>query len=192
MIKKIEEWVRNKLHFPAIFLAKTGLNPNTITLISLGIYIIAVLSIISGRDSLGGVIALVALLVNGLDGPLARVTGKTSKFGAFLDSIVDKAAETLLYFSIFILFFRNNNFGGMFVAFIALSMSVMVSFIRARAEVLGFECEVGFINPIRMGILITGVIIHQPFLILVIMVLLMIFTIIDRIVHIWSQARTTT
>jgi CDP-diacylglycerol---glycerol-3-phosphate 3-phosphatidyltransferase len=93
----------------------------------------------------GGVFTLLTGLCDTLDGTLARALGETRKFGAFLDSVLDRYTELIIYLGIWCYFYRQ----GATKPLISLTMllilfgSLMVSYTRARAEALGVRCLVG-------------------------------------------------
>ena len=93
---------------------------------------------------LGGVLTLLAGLLDTLDGSLARATGQSEKFGAFLDSVMDRYAEFIIYLGIWFYFYRNDA-RAVYLLLIVLILfgSLMVSYTRARAEGLGERCPGG-------------------------------------------------
>ncbi len=136
-------------------LAKAGITPNAITAMGLLLNIAAAaMFIYAGFASsraffyvgLAGGIVLFAGLFDMLDGRLARVGNMVSKFGAFFDSVMDRYSELFSLFGIVVLFIQKGYFWSAVAAFIAMVGSVMVSYVRARAEGLGIECKVGFMQ----------------------------------------------
>jgi CDP-diacylglycerol--glycerol-3-phosphate 3-phosphatidyltransferase len=97
-----------------------------------------------GAFTPGGILVLVAGLFDALDGSVARVTGRTSTFGAFFDSTLDRLSEAVIYLGLLIYFVGQPD-GRLEVVLIYVSIvaSLMVSYTRARAEGLGLECRVG-------------------------------------------------
>lgn len=98
----------------------------------------------------GGLVILVSSLFDMMDGRLARVSGKTSLFGALWDSTLDRYSELVSLFGISLVFIRADQDGEWFwmgvVTFTAMVGSVMVSYVRARAEGLNVECKVGLMQ----------------------------------------------
>ncbi len=94
----------------------------------------------------GGLFTLLTGLLDTLDGSLARNTGQSKKSGAFLDSVLDRYSELIIYLGIWFYFYRNGGTGPFFSITILLILfgSLMVSYTRARAEGLGVKCLVGF------------------------------------------------
>ena len=94
------------------------------------------------------------------DGALARATGRTSTFGALLDSVVDRTTESIVLLGLLVFFVRESSLEGAVLVYLALAGSVMVSYVRARAEGLGVPCSVGIMaRPERVVTLGAGVII---------------------------------
>jgi len=137
-------------------IAKTGLTPNAITVIGFIITIFASAILIAGAElgqrgearyiTLFGLVLLLAGLFDMLDGQLARRTGKMTVFGAFFDSIIDRYSEMIMFFGIAYYLVSYDYFLSGIFAFIAMIGSIMVSYARARAEGLGYECKVGMMQ----------------------------------------------
>ena len=127
----------------ARFMERVGLTPNAVTLIGLliaagGAWLVAV-----GQWHIGGAVALFGGVFDMFDGALARMTGRASKFGALLDSVVDRVAEAVTLFGILAYYLISDNDLGAALAYAAIIGSIMVSYMRARSEGLGIDCKVG-------------------------------------------------
>lgn len=154
--EKIKSTAYRELN-PIIFLLKkTGITPNGITAIGLLITSLATVILIVGAE-LGergdyryiawfGVVTLFAGVFDMLDGSLARATNKMSKFGALFDSVLDRYSEMIMFFGIAYYLVAQHYFLSSVFAFIAMIGSIMVSYVRARAEGLGTECKVGMMQ----------------------------------------------
>ncbi len=119
------------------------LTPNHITYGGLLISMLAGISF-AYFPLLGGVLTLLTGLLDTLDGSLARATGQSKKFGAFLDSVLDRYTELIIYLGIWFYFYRNNaQTPYSLLILLILFGSLMVSYTRARAEGLGERCLVG-------------------------------------------------
>jgi archaetidylinositol phosphate synthase len=124
--------------------AATGLSANFWTAVGLGLSIVAggiYASPALGIDRFfaavtGGMVLLIAGFFDMVDGSVARITGKTTKKGAFLDSSFDKIAETAIFLGIAVGGLANPSW-----AMLALALSLLVSYTRARAESLGVELK---------------------------------------------------
>lgn len=135
---------------------KIGITPNGITVIGFIITILAAAILIVGAElgernnpkylTLFGIVLLIAGVFDMLDGQLARKTGNMTVFGAFFDSIIDRYSEMIMFFGIaYYLVSFDYLLSGIF-SFIAMIGSIMVSYARARAEGLGYECKVGMMQ----------------------------------------------
>ena len=137
-------------------MVKIGLTPNAITSIGFIITIFAAEILIYGAEtarrndpkyiSLFGAVLLLAGVFDMLDGQLARKTGKITVFGAFFDSIIDRYSEMIMFFGIAYYLVSFDYFLSGIFAFFAMIGSIMVSYARARAEGLGYECKVGMMQ----------------------------------------------
>ena len=141
-------------------LARLNPNPNLISVIGLSINIFAALLYGYGRFFLAGLVMIAANIFDMLDGRLARLTGRVTKFGAFLDSSLDRLSDMVVFLGIIIFYSRDTQFHSTLYAALtgaALIGSVMVSYTSARAESLIPKCDVGFLRrPERVVLLILG------------------------------------
>ncbi len=196
-------------------MARVGLRPDHLTWFGLAASLLAGLAFSVGRFRTGASLACLAGLCDILDGQIARTTQTVSRFGAFLDSTLDRIAEAAMllgiagYFVIQLVDMSMNpervaaNLShGLepityaiigFVAALALVGSFMVSYTRARAEGLGIECRVGwFERPERLILLIVaGFAGLGPVLpaVLLLLVALSFATAFQRMAHVWKHTR---
>ncbi len=106
---------------------------------------------------LGGGVALGASFFDVLDGRVARLRGRGTKFGAYLDSTMDRYSDMLLYLGLLLLYARLDSTPHMVLVWVAAFGSFMTSYARARAESLVAGCEVGFLErPERIVLLVAG------------------------------------
>lgn len=124
-------------------LAKRKIHPNSLTLAGFVITCMAAVALSKGSLRTGGLLILLGGLCDGIDGNLARSTGKTTRFGALLDSVIDRYSEFVMFLGIAAYFILLKNHFILIVTFMALCGSIMVSYTRARAESLGFESKAG-------------------------------------------------
>ncbi len=170
------------------FLNRTGLTPNAITLLglagtSIGAYIIA-----QGKMTTGGIVLLLSVLVDALDGTMARLRGESNDFGGFVDSVSDRYAEFITFGGLLYFFASQENYNGVVVTFAATAGSVLVSYVKARAEGLGFTAKVGILTRVeRYFVLIPLLIFNQPFLAAVVIAVLGNITAFQRILHVRAQ-----
>jgi CDP-diacylglycerol--glycerol-3-phosphate 3-phosphatidyltransferase len=141
------------------------LTPNHITYGGLLISMLAGLSFIY-VPLLGGALTLLTGLLDTLDGSLARATGQNKNFGAFLDSVLDRYTELMIYLGIWFYFYRNSADTSFYLLLILLILfgSLMVSYTRARAEGLGERCLVGFFQRGERIILLGAAGVLNPFI----------------------------
>jgi CDP-diacylglycerol--glycerol-3-phosphate 3-phosphatidyltransferase len=148
--------------------------------------------VVVARGSLrqGGVFLLLAGLCDVLDGDVARRLGKASAFGAFIDSMLDRASEFAYFGGILLFVVRGPGSYSYYepvVILLALAGSVLTSYARARAEGLGIECKVGVMErPERVGLLAFGLIAGYRFLMAVMILLAVtsLYTVIQRVRHV--------
>jgi len=142
-------------------LTKWGVNPNSLTLAGVVITFFATVAFFMRSPRLGGFLVLLGGLCDAIDGSLARNAGKASRFGALLDSSVDRYAEFVMLFGIGGYFLMVADYVNSTVTFLALCGSFMVSYTRARAESLGLAAKVGMMQrPERIVFLGAGALIH--------------------------------
>lgn len=143
-------------------LASFGVRPNAVTI--MGFFLTAGVGVVlaSGRLQLAGILLIFTLAFDAVDGTLARLTGTTSSFGAFLDSTLDRWAEVALYGGLMVHFLGIDQDAGVLLAAAAMAASLLVSYTRARAEGIGVSCTEGLLTRFeRMVILIAGLIAGQ-------------------------------
>jgi CDP-diacylglycerol--glycerol-3-phosphate 3-phosphatidyltransferase len=171
-------------------LSKSGITPNAITFINLALNIVAAYVIATGHFLLGGVLVLVSGLFDLLDGALARFTKQTTKFGAILDSTVDRISEAAILCGLLIWYLARGGRLEIVLIFAALIGSFLVSYVRARAEGLGWQCQVGlFTRAERVIVLAIGLLINQIFIALCVLVVFVFTTVAQRLVYLWKQGK---
>ena len=178
---------------PAIvrFLSRTGITPNTLTIVGFLVSLGAAALILTGNQFAAGFVVIAAGFFDMLDGSLARNTDQVTRFGGILDSTLDRLSEASLMVSIIVVFGIDGSIPGIWITSIALVSSMMVSYIRSRAESAGIDCEVGiFTRPERIVILAIGLLLSgfdNALLITIgIISFFSIFTIIQRLLHAWK------
>ena len=135
-----------------------------------------------------------------LDGALARATSRSTKFGAFLDSTLDRLSEAVLLLGILLLYLAQPSIPvlyselpsntGVWLVYLTLVGSVLVSYSRARAEGLEIKCEVGiFTHAERVIALALGLLLNQVFIALCVIAALAWVTVIQRFIHVRLQTR---
>jgi CDP-diacylglycerol--glycerol-3-phosphate 3-phosphatidyltransferase len=174
----------------AAFLAPTGIPPNIITWLALFLNLWAGILFAAGRFAAAGGMMLLAGLCDLLDGPVARRQGRVSLFGAFLDSILDRYADLILFLGLLVYYSHVNRFGYAILAGAAMAGSVMVSYSKARAESLVPTSEVGFWErPERLVLMILGALTNRMDVVLWILAVGPNITVIHRILHTWKETK---
>ena len=128
------------------WLNRLGLAPNTFTLIGLAGTAVAAYALARGSLVVGGAMVLAMSLVDALDGPMARMRGTFSPFGAFVDSVSDRYSELIVYGGLAVYYVSRENDIMLLWVFAAAAGSVLVSYVKARAEALGFGAGVGVLT----------------------------------------------
>ena len=136
----------------------------------------------------GGIGVLVAGLMDIFDGALARQTGQVSRFGAVLDSTLDRFSEGVVLLAIIFVLTRDGSELGAVLAGTTLMLSFSVSYIRARAEGMGVECSEGwFTRTERVIVIALGLIFNQLIIALSIVSVLSLITATQRLYVTWRK-----
>ncbi len=166
-------------------------SPNAITLAGLAVTIGAAVLIALGILLPAGIVLLVAGSLDILDGAVARVSGRVHRYGAFLDSTADRYGEGAVYVGLLYLFLvRQHQDVQVFLIVASLLGSLLVSYVRARAQSLGFKCDGGwFARPERVVLTALGLVLGQLTIVLWLLAAGTNLTAIQRIFSVWSQHR---
>lgn len=173
------------------FLARYRLGPDALTVAGLVTHLLFAWLIATGQMTAAGIaIALISPL-DALDGALARKLGRSREgFGAFLDSTLDRFAEIVLFGGFIYYYLQLGDTLWLGVAYAAVTGSLMVSYTRARAEALGYECKVGILTRVeRYVVLIVFLILNLPAVALAILAFFTYVTAGQRMLHMWRQTR---
>jgi CDP-diacylglycerol---glycerol-3-phosphate 3-phosphatidyltransferase len=171
------------------FFNRLGLTPNAMTMLGLlgntvGAYFLA-----RGEMLTGGLLVLLMTPIDALDGTMARLRGESSDFGAFVDSVGDRYSELIIYGGLLYYFLSLGEPVGGLLVFGAAAGSVLVSYVKARAEGLGYEAKVGMLTRVeRYIVLAPSLVFNQLYIGLGIIALLANITALQRIWHVRSQA----
>lgn len=189
----VEQYLRKTFSGPLDTISQTlydkGIQANQVTLIGLAGSVLVAYMLAYGHYFWGGLFLALTAPLDAVDGALARLSGQSSRFGAFLDSFTDRYEELLILAGLAYHFATHGSVSGVSLAFFAAIGSVMVSYARARAEALGFEARVGILTRIeRSVVLVLGLLLGMPQLALGIIALLANFTAWQRFFHVREQA----
>lgn len=170
------------------FLNRLGLMPNTITLLGLAGTTVGAYFLSQGKMTTGAIVLLAFVLVDAFDGTMARLRGEPSDFGGFVDSVSDRYAELITFGGLLYYFLTIDHYVGVMISFAAAAGSVLVSYVKARAEGLGFTAKVGMLTRVeRYLVLIPLLVFNQPFLAVAIIAALGNITALQRILHVRVQ-----
>jgi phosphatidylglycerophosphate synthase len=183
------------------YIVKRGISANQVTL--LGVALAALVPVAFWfKPSLGLLLIILSGIADSLDGLVARKLNQVSVFGTFLDSSLDRVSDFFYLLGIWGMFWRIPGRGlSTLVLMIALLLTVMISYTKARAEGLEIQCRVGFMD---RGIRVVYLIVWCGFIVFVpsqtqislwtgltLYCGLTIFTVLQRIFHVRDQCRRT-
>jgi phosphatidylinositol phosphate synthase len=169
-------------------LAKAGFTANSLTVIGLAGSVSAGVLIASGHARVGGLLSLLSGLPDMLDGAVAKATGRNSRRGAFLDSVVDRLSDAAVLAGIIWLGIASNQPRIAVLAAMVMALSLIVSYVKARAESLGYECNVGIAErPERVVVLGIALLVGHVLAGLWVLVVAAAITVVQRVMRVWQQ-----
>jgi CDP-diacylglycerol---glycerol-3-phosphate 3-phosphatidyltransferase len=190
---RFQQWVRRRAQAGARWLAKLPITPNQVTVAGMLVVFAAAALVAGGHLLAGGVVLAFGASFDIFDGALARVTKRSYPYGAFLDSTTDRYAEAAVYIGLAAYYVgQPNPRPAVLGVLLALVGSMSVSYVRARAQSLGYKCDSGlFARPERIVATIVGLVFGGWVLLIVIWTLAVLtnFTAVQRIFEVWRQAR---
>jgi CDP-diacylglycerol--glycerol-3-phosphate 3-phosphatidyltransferase len=191
MFSLLPHSVPRRITDPIVFLlAKAHVTPNALTLLGvLGSAGAAVL-LARGQFLAGGIVVLAAGALDVLDGALARATGQVTRFGAVFDSVMDRVSEAAVLFGLLYYYADRDAREESLLIFAALAGSMLVSYIRARSEILGLPIREGlFTRAERVIVIGVGSMIDQVRIALWILAVLANLTALQRLYLVWRKTR---
>jgi CDP-diacylglycerol--glycerol-3-phosphate 3-phosphatidyltransferase len=194
---RFQAWVRRLALRAAARLRRLPITPNQLTLSGLAVTAVAAGLIALDHPFIGGLVLLFAGAFDILDGALARASNRSYAFGAFLDSTIDRVSEGVMLIGILVYFQRHGVAAGPVLVAFALAGSYLVSYVRARAQSLGFECDGGLLaRPERVlltvaGLVLTPVSISGLLTVVAVLAVLANVTVIQRVWFVWRQSRAS-
>jgi CDP-diacylglycerol--glycerol-3-phosphate 3-phosphatidyltransferase len=190
---RIQQWVRRRAQAAARWLARLPITPNQVTVAGMLVVFAAGALVATGQLLLAGIVLAFGGTFDILDGALARVTKRSYSYGAFLDSTTDRYAEAAIYVGLVAYYVgRPNARLAVLGVLFALVGSFSVSYVRARAQSLGFKCDSGlFARPERIVVTIVGLVFGGAVLFWIIWALAILtnLTALQRVREVWLQAR---
>jgi CDP-diacylglycerol--glycerol-3-phosphate 3-phosphatidyltransferase len=198
---RIQAWVRRNAQRLARTIGRLPVTPNMVTVLGMLVTFGAALLVGLGHLLAGAAVLTFAGTFDILDGALARATKRSYPYGAFLDSTTDRCSEAATYIGIaaFFLYQSPHGFWAKLAGLgclIALAGSFLVSYVRARAQSLGFTCDGGiFARPERVVVTVAGLVLGGVFgdywltIVVALLAVVTSWTAIQRINEVWQQAR---
>lgn len=168
---------------------RTGILPNTITLLGFLGTLAGAILIGRGEIMWGGILVLLMGPLDALDGAMARQRGDLTEYGAFFDSVTDRYSELVIYAGLIYYFSQQGSSLYVCLTFAAAAGSVLVSYTKARAEALGFSAKVGILTRIeRYLVMAPCLVFNIPHIAVWIIAVLANVTAVQRIVKVRQQA----
>jgi CDP-diacylglycerol--glycerol-3-phosphate 3-phosphatidyltransferase len=192
---RFEAWVRRQADKLMTVIGRIPITPNQITVIGVAPTYVAAILVANGYLRWAGIVLIVGGTFDILDGALARSSGRAYPYGAFLDSTLDRYSEGALYIGLAVYFAGAPGPYQRWLLFgtvAALAGSFLVSYVRARAQSLGFVCDSGlFARPERVVVTVVGLIFGGAVLygVVALLAILTNFTALQRIREVWLQGR---
>jgi len=191
MFSLLPHSVPRRITDPIVFLlAKAHVTPNVLTLLGVLGSAGAATLLARGQFLAGGIVVLAAGALDILDGALARATGQVTRFGAVFDSVMDRVSEAAILFGLLYYYTDRDAREESLLILAALAGSMLVSYIRARAEILGLSMKEGlFTRAERVIIIGVGSMIDQVRIALWILAVLANLTALQRLFLVWRKTR---
>jgi CDP-diacylglycerol--glycerol-3-phosphate 3-phosphatidyltransferase len=172
----------------ARILEKVGVSPNQLTMIGLLLSGVTAYLLGVGQFVGGGCLLILASALDMADGSLARLQGRATPIGALLDSTADRISEAVIFLGLLWFYLSPRSIPEVLLIFLALTSSFMVSYLRARGEGLGVDCNVGVMTrPERVLVLAVGLMIGQVTIALVVIATFSFLTALHRYWHIQNE-----
>ncbi|MCJ7512336.1 MAG: CDP-alcohol phosphatidyltransferase family protein [Anaerolineales bacterium] len=189
---RFRKWFKWFLDPTAAFLNRHGVHPNTVSLFGFVGTIVGACLVAIGQIRLGGLVILLMAPIDAIDGSMARQRGVKSRFGAFVDSVTDRYSELVVYFALLVYYTGLGDRMMTLVVFLAAAGSLLVSYIRARAEAVEFDARGGLLSRLeRYLILCPAMILGIAHIGIAIIALLANVTAVQRIYAVRRQAAGT-
>lgn len=171
------------------FFNRLGITPNAMTMLGLLGNTVGAYYLARGEMLTGGLFVLLMTPIDALDGTMARLRGESSDFGAFVDSVTDRYSELIIYGGLLYHFLDVGSPLGGLLVFGAAAGSVLVSYVKARAEALGYEAKIGLLTRVeRYLVLAPSLVFNLPLIGLAIIAVFANITAVQRIWHVRAQA----
>jgi len=168
-------------------IARLRIGPNTVTTVGLLLTVSSAVVIASGRPILGALVLFIGGSMDALDGTVARVSGRATPFGGFYDSVSDRISDGVVLAGV--AWWVADRPRLLLLTLASLVLAEVTSYVRARAESIDLECEVGLIERAERGILMLFGLLFAPLLEPVLWLLALggAVTVAQRVHHVWCQ-----
>jgi CDP-diacylglycerol--glycerol-3-phosphate 3-phosphatidyltransferase len=176
------KWVTDPL---GAFFNRLGMHPNTMTILGVAGTSMGAFMIARGNMLWGGLFILISVPFDALDGTMARLRGEANEWGAFVDSVADRYSELITYAGLlyyYLVLAKGDNTLACMLVFLSAAGSILVSYVKARAESLGLFATGGLLTRVeRYLVLAPALVFNQPLVALWILAILTNVTAIQRI-----------
>lgn len=180
------KWILDPL---ATFFVRIGLTPMVMTLLGVAGNFIGAYYVSQGNMAVGGLFMLIATPFDALDGHMARLLGEANEWGAFVDSVTDRYGELAILGGLLVYFSGRGDTLLAAVTFAGAAGTVLVSYVKARAEAVGFEAKMGFLTRVeRYLVLAPALVFNLPQFAVWFIAIFANFTALQRIFHVRAQA----
>jgi CDP-diacylglycerol---glycerol-3-phosphate 3-phosphatidyltransferase len=187
---KAREALTGVLSFAGRVLSRLGFTANRLTALGIVLSAVAAWRIADGAFLAGGILLAVGGLLDVFDGAVAKHQGKASPFGAFFDSVSDRLSDALIFSALIWFFFGEGNELVAGVALAAYATAMLTSYLRAKADSLGFDAHVGIVERAeRLIVLAAGLILGFVEIALWVLAVGGLVTALQRVVRVSRQAR---
>ncbi|MBN2257385.1 MAG: CDP-alcohol phosphatidyltransferase family protein [Anaerolineaceae bacterium] len=189
----MDDWFRatfrGVLNALAGFFNRIGLHPNTMTIMGLVGSISGSVLLGFGHLTIGGFIILISGIFDALDGSMARLREEPTRLGAFIDSVTDRYSDLSIFAGLLAWFIQKQDWLTCGIIYIAAIGTVMVSYVKARAESLGYTAKMGMLSRVeRYLVIVPGLVFNIPRVSIWIIAIFANYTALQRIWHVRNQA----
>jgi CDP-diacylglycerol--glycerol-3-phosphate 3-phosphatidyltransferase len=181
---------RTQVETIAAFVNRLGIAPITVTFTGLIGTLIGAIFLAQGNFLVGGIVILCMGALDALDGTMARLRGEATDYGAFVDSVTDRYSDLVIFGGLLAYYLLRADLIMSGLVFAAAAGTVMVSYVKARAEALDFEAKWGILSRAeRFIVLVPSLLLNYPHIGVVLVAILANFTALQRIYFVRKQAR---
>jgi CDP-diacylglycerol--glycerol-3-phosphate 3-phosphatidyltransferase len=182
-------WFKGLTDSIAGFFNRIGLTPNAMTMIGLLGNAVGGVMIAYGQVTWGGIMVLIMTPFDAIDGTMARLRGEASDYGAFVDAVSDRYSELIILGGMMIYFLNQNDHLSAIITYVAAVGSVLVSYVKARADSLKFDANTGILTRMERYLVLAPLLVfNQPVIAAWLIAILANITALQRIARVRSQA----